>query len=100
METAAKAVGYDFSAISKPANDKDTYALSYADFVVPLVKAVQEQQAQIDELRTELKIARNAQATPIGHAGLLGSASNERLGMLAALVGLAILGRRRGAKVV
>jgi hypothetical protein len=42
VEEAAKALGYDFSGIDAPANEKDAYALRYAEFVVPLVKATQE----------------------------------------------------------
>ena len=42
VENAGKKIGYDFSGLYKPQNDKDVYGLSYADFVVPLVKAVQE----------------------------------------------------------
>ncbi|MBK7214001.1 MAG: tail fiber domain-containing protein [Bacteroidales bacterium] len=72
VEKAAQQLGYDFSGVDAPKNDKDVYALRYSDFVVPLVKAVQElntdnnsqklkieaqqktienQQAQIDELK-------------------------------------------------
>jgi hypothetical protein len=32
------------------------YGLRYAEFVVPLVKAVQEQQQQIEELKTANKL--------------------------------------------
>jgi hypothetical protein len=42
VETAAQQSGYDFDGVKKPVNDKDNYGLSYATFVVPLVKAVQE----------------------------------------------------------
>jgi hypothetical protein len=42
VEKVAEKMGYDFSGVYKPQNDKDAYGLSYADFVVPLVKAVQE----------------------------------------------------------
>lgn len=48
VEQAAQEVGYDFSAVHTPQNEKDHYSLAYAEFVVPLVKAVQEQQAQIE----------------------------------------------------
>jgi hypothetical protein len=48
---AAKELGYDFSGVDKPKNEKDFYGLRYAAFVVPLVKAVQEQQQIIDELK-------------------------------------------------
>lgn len=42
VERAAKEVGYDFSGVDAPKNDQDFYGLRYAEFVVPLVKAVQE----------------------------------------------------------
>ncbi len=51
VEKAALEVGYDFSAIHEPENEKDTYTLKYAEFVVPLVKAVQE----LEEDNTRLK---------------------------------------------
>ncbi|HNU87209.1 MAG TPA: hypothetical protein PKJ94_02925, partial [Ferruginibacter sp.] len=58
VEQAAKEAGYDFSGVDKPKNENDLYGLRYAEFVVPLVKAVQEQQSiikqqqvQIDELK-------------------------------------------------
>ncbi|MCW3110029.1 MAG: hypothetical protein JWQ09_4535 [Segetibacter sp.] len=50
VEDAAKKLNYDFSGIYKPANDKDVYGLSYSDFVVPLVKAVQELSKKNEEL--------------------------------------------------
>jgi len=48
VEKAAQSSGYNFSGIHKPNNSKDLYGLSYAEFVVPLVKAVQEQEQKID----------------------------------------------------
>jgi len=42
VEQAAKETGFDFSGIDAPKNDTDHYGLRYAEFVVPLVKAVQE----------------------------------------------------------
>jgi trimeric autotransporter adhesin len=44
VEAAARKAGYNFSGVHLPTNEKDNYALSYAEFVVPLVKAIQEQQ--------------------------------------------------------
>ena len=49
VEKVAEDLGYDFSGVDKPQNDKDTYSLRYAEFVVPLVKAVQEQQQIIED---------------------------------------------------
>jgi len=42
VEEAAKKIGFDFSGVDKPENENTPYALRYAEFVVPLVKAVQE----------------------------------------------------------
>lgn len=49
VEAAAKQSGFSFSGVDVPANGKSTYGLRYAEFVVPLVKAVQEQQKLIEE---------------------------------------------------
>ena len=54
VEKAAIEVGYDFSGIDKPKNETDYYGLRYAEFVVPIVKAVQEQQQQIDNLQKQV----------------------------------------------
>jgi hypothetical protein len=50
VEQAAISIGYDFSGVDAPKADDDMYGLRYAEFVVPLVKAVQEQQEMIEEL--------------------------------------------------
>jgi trimeric autotransporter adhesin len=42
VENAAKNLHYDFSGVDVAKNEHDLYGLRYADFVVPLVKAVQE----------------------------------------------------------
>lgn len=63
VEATANALGYEFSGVDAPQNEKDYYGLRYSTFVVPLVKAVQEQQTQIDELKRENALLRveNAQ---------------------------------------
>ena len=69
VDAAAKNLGYDFSGVDKPQNEHSLYGLRYAEFVVPLVKAVQElskmndekdavilqQQKQIDAIMTRLE---------------------------------------------
>lgn len=55
VDKAAGTLGYDFSGVYKPQNDKDAYGLSYADFVVPLVKAVQELSAQNEKLVADMQ---------------------------------------------
>ena len=54
VEAAANACGYSFSGIDKPKNEKDYYGLRYAEFTVPLVKAVQELNAENTLLKTKL----------------------------------------------
>jgi hypothetical protein len=53
VETAANKVGYDFSGLHKPQNDKDTYGLNYTDFVAPLIKSVQELSSSNDSLKNQ-----------------------------------------------
>ncbi|NQU35011.1 MAG: tail fiber domain-containing protein, partial [Bacteroidetes bacterium] len=53
VEEVAKETNYDFSGIQKPKHEKDLYGLSYAEFVVPLVKGMQEQQEQMNKLVLE-----------------------------------------------
>ncbi len=42
VEQAAKAANYEFSGYDTPKNEWGLYTIKYAEFVVPLVKAVQE----------------------------------------------------------
>ena len=56
VEAAAKQSNYNFSGVHKPKGEFDLYSLSYAEFVVPLVKAVQEQQQIIENLNKKVEI--------------------------------------------
>jgi hypothetical protein len=53
VDEACNTIGYDFDGITKPDPENPTshYSISYASFVVPLVKAVQEQQVLIISLQ-------------------------------------------------
>ena len=53
VEALANDIGYDFSGVDTPKNDKDVYGIRYSDFVVPLVKAMQQQQEMIDQQQAE-----------------------------------------------
>jgi hypothetical protein len=55
VEKSANELGFDFSGIDAPKNGNDVYGLRYADFVVPLVKAVQEQQVIIEKQQKEIE---------------------------------------------
>jgi hypothetical protein len=91
VEDAAMECGFDFSGIVKPANDESTYNLSYAEFVVPLVRAVQEQQQEIDELKKLVHVLSSNQGKMnprVGHASTLGDSFGF---VLATLGGLSLL---------
>lgn len=53
VEKAAAQLGTTFSGVHKPKTDKDFYALSYQDFIMPLVNAVKELKSQNDELKKD-----------------------------------------------
>ena len=55
VEKAAKDAGYDFNGVHKPENDKDHYSLAYSQFVVPLVKGMQEQQKIIEQQQKQIE---------------------------------------------
>jgi hypothetical protein len=53
VEKAATEVGYDFSGVDKPQTDDGLYGLRYSQFVVPITKAIQEQQHIIEDLQKQ-----------------------------------------------
>jgi hypothetical protein len=59
VEKAAGAINYKFSGVDKPTNAETMYGLRYAEFVPVLVKALQEQQAMIVELKKKVEDLEN-----------------------------------------
>ena len=62
VEAILKKSGYVFSGVVPPQNENDPYTIRYAEFVVPLTKAVQElslianeRQKKIEELKKSLR---------------------------------------------
>src|SRR5205085_8849439 len=55
VEQAAKKMNYDFSGVDAPKDKEGFYGLRYVEFVVPLVKAVQELSAENSQLKEENK---------------------------------------------
>lgn len=49
VEAVIKKTGYVFSGVEAPQNENDHYGIRYAEFVVPLVKAVQELTTKLNE---------------------------------------------------
>jgi len=69
VEKAAKEVNYNFTGLKTPDGPTDTYGLGYTEFVVPLVKAVQElndQNMSLKEEVSQLKAQLDAQTASIG----------------------------------
>jgi len=55
VEKVLDELGVEFSGLVKPANKDDSYSLRYAEFVMPLIKAIQEQQEQIKALQQRIE---------------------------------------------
>ncbi|MDP1746303.1 MAG: tail fiber domain-containing protein, partial [Bacteroidota bacterium] len=54
VEKAAKESGFNFPGIDVPRNDKEVYTLRYVDFIMPLVKGMQELNAEKDSLKFQI----------------------------------------------
>ena len=54
VESSILKLNTTFSGVVKPSNDDDFYSIRYSEFVIPLIKAIQEQEQRINNL--ELKI--------------------------------------------
>jgi trimeric autotransporter adhesin len=55
VEAIIKKGNYSFNGVKAPQNDQDHYSIRYAEFVVPLVKAVQELTAKLETQEKEMK---------------------------------------------
>jgi hypothetical protein len=53
VEKNAKECGFNFDGVRAPSNENDNYSVAYSQFVVPLVKAVQELSKQNNNLKAE-----------------------------------------------
>jgi FtsZ-binding cell division protein ZapB len=53
VEKAAQECNWNFPGIDVPRNEKEVYSLRYVDFIMPLVKSVQELNAQNEKLQSE-----------------------------------------------
>lgn len=65
VEAAAKSLGFSFSGVDAPQQPGNLYGIRYSEFVVPLVKAVQEQQVEINKQREEINQLRQLLQTLI-----------------------------------
>jgi hypothetical protein len=56
VELLLTEMNLQFSGLVLPKNDSDFYSIRYAEFVIPLINAVQEQQIQIETLHKQNEI--------------------------------------------
>ncbi len=71
------ATGVPFNGVYRPQNDQDNYALDYGRLTVPLVKATQEQQAEIEALQQENEALKERLAKLEGLVQQLASGSGK-----------------------
>ena len=55
VAATAKKVGYEFSGVKVPESDKSLYGINYTEFIVPMVKGMQEQQGMIEAQAETIK---------------------------------------------
>lgn len=55
VEKVASQLGYHFDGIKTPTNEKEYYTLAYSQFIMPLVKGMQEQQIVIEQLQKDIE---------------------------------------------
>ena len=55
LPATARSVGFNFSRLDSPKNENDYYGLRYAEFVMPLVRAVQELNAAKEVLKSTVQ---------------------------------------------
>ena len=53
VESVLDSMNLEFSAVVKPKNEKDFYSIRYSEFVIPLIKATQEQSETINRLEAD-----------------------------------------------
>lgn len=56
VEAIVKKTGYVFYGVDEPKNENDHYGIRYAEFVVPLVKAVQELSSKVEEQQQQIQL--------------------------------------------
>jgi hypothetical protein len=79
VEAAAAKLNYNFSGVDKPQTKDGLYGLRYGDFVVPLVKAVQELSQKVEKLEAALAEKNSGTASTLSSANVaINNASLEQ----------------------
>jgi len=79
VEKAAKKLNYDFSGVDAPKNKEGFYGLRYAEFVVPLVRSVQELDAENKELKKDVEDLKELVAKLINEKAIGGNNTTANL---------------------
>jgi trimeric autotransporter adhesin len=80
VEAIIKKGNYSINAVNAPQNANDHYSIRYAEFVVPLVKAVQELTAKLDEQGREITALKKQLRTAGNKAGSTSEISTTSAG--------------------
>ena len=59
VEKITTELSYSFDGVHAPVDDKDHYSIAYSQFIMPLVKAIQEQQELIETLTRNIALPQN-----------------------------------------
>jgi trimeric autotransporter adhesin len=86
VEKAANECGFKFPGLDVPKNNKEVYSLRYVDFIMPMVKSIQEQQEiivkqgkMIEDLQTKIQELNTLKAELSQIKSLLLQSSNQEV---------------------
>lgn len=82
VELAAQEVGFASTIVRAPANANEPYAISYAEIVVPLVKAVQELSKTVDSLEAKTESLDSANAAQDASLQAMQNQINQMAGLI------------------
>lgn len=84
VEKAAQELAFDFSGVDAPKNEQDMYGLRYAEFVVPIVKAIQEMAGTDEQLKSQIAALETANELLVAQNELL----QQNINQINALLGI------------
>ena len=82
VEALVKKTGFVFSGVDAPDNENDPYGIRYAEFVAPLVKAVQELTGKLDEQQKQIEEQQKQIESLLGSKSSTGFYANTNAALL------------------
>jgi trimeric autotransporter adhesin len=86
VEKAAKECGYNFDGVHAPNDENDNYSVAYSQFVMPLIKAVQEQQDMIEKQQKQIDELKQLVAAVTANSGSTAAISTQNISLSNAVV--------------